>query len=135
MHDMRPSISHGYSDFQEQQEIVSTSRIAAKYNEEIDRDSAYEMLARKLSTTSEEFHIKTPAPNSSRSQPKNTSESPDIFTKISKNPLVKSVANTVVRKRVGSYLSSKIICLSISNCFYLYIFNYYIELNCVIYYN
>ncbi len=89
---------------QEQQDIVNASTIASKYDEVIDRDSAYEMLTRKLNPAT------ASQPTSPGNQPSGTSKGTgffDVLVAVTKNPLVKSVANTVVRGVLGAIMGSK----------------------------
>ena len=93
---------------QEQDELVSKSQIAARYNEVIDRESAYEMLNKKISGA-----IQANDENSNRPKGIDTKQQPansgimDTIEAVTKNPLVKSVANTVMRGLLGSILGTR----------------------------
>ncbi len=90
---------------QEQDEIVNKSQIASAYNQVIDRDSAYEMLNKKIAGA-----VQSNSENSNRPKGMEAeSEQPgflDTLSAVTKNPLVKSVANTVVRGLLGSILGT-----------------------------
>lgn len=73
------------------QQIVSASSIATKYNEVIDRESAFEILTNKLKAT-EETEEEKPQPKKSAKEEKSTIE------KISENTMVRQVGRTVVRE-------------------------------------
>jgi len=73
------------------QQIVSTSTIATKYNEIIDRESAFEILNAKLKTA-EEPEDETPQTKKTSKQEKSTIE------KISENTMVRQVGRTVMKE-------------------------------------
>jgi hypothetical protein len=73
------------------QSIVSASSIATKYNEVIDRESAFEILSKKLNSkndTDEE------APKSKKSQ----KEEKSTLEKLSENTMVRQVGRTVMKE-------------------------------------
>lgn len=78
--------------------ILNQSKLVAKYNQDVDSESAYEILTAKL----EEAAAKNP-PAENR---KNTKEEPSTFEKITNNTVVKSIArtagNTIVRSLLGA---------------------------------
>lgn len=75
------------------QQIVSSSAIATKYNEVIDRESAFEILTNKLKAAEEEeAEEEKPQPKKSAKEEKSTLE------KISENTMVRQVGRTVVRE-------------------------------------
>lgn len=79
-------------------EIVRNSRLVPKYNETIDRESAYEMLNRKLeiSTTQKDYPIpKYDPPKQPRGRPK---EEKSTFEKVLTSSTTKQIGNTVVRE-------------------------------------
>lgn len=71
------------------QEIVNKSAIATKYNEEIDRESAFEILSKKLHDTPSEEETERV---NSKKEEKSTLE------KISENTLVRQVGRTVMKE-------------------------------------
>ncbi len=73
------------------EEILRGSKIIKKYNEVINRESAFEMLTAKLNQAA----IAQPAPSSSSRAQK---EEPTFVEKAMKNPLVKQVSNTFIRE-------------------------------------
>jgi len=77
--------------------ILHHSKLAAKYNHDVDSESAYEILTEKLKEAAE-----NPAPETRR----NTKPEQTTFEKITGNPVVKSMArtagNTIVRSLLGA---------------------------------
>jgi DNA helicase HerA-like ATPase len=77
--------------------VVTSSFLAQKYAEELDRESAYEILEAKLQNAraedeSEEVEVK-PRPKTKTDKPE-----PSMVEKLSKNTMVRQVGNTVVRE-------------------------------------
>ncbi|HSN62309.1 MAG TPA: helicase HerA-like domain-containing protein, partial [Ferruginibacter sp.] len=80
--------------------INSKSKLVAKYSEEIDSNSAYEILTAKLEAAAQnEEEEKTDAKKTAK-------EAPTTFEKIANNTVVKSIArtagNTIVRSLLGA---------------------------------
>lgn len=76
-------------------EIISSSRLVPYYNREIDRESAYEMLGKKMES----------AVSGQRSNSKQGSggagkidRAPDILEEISKNPMARQLGRTLMRE-------------------------------------
>ncbi len=81
----------------EQDQIVASSDIAAHYNEVIDRQSAYEILNKKIATEkSDEDQPAAPAGKDSEGN-----SIVDTISAVSKNPLVKQVARELTRGVFG----------------------------------
>lgn len=82
-------------------DIVSGSKLAAKYNRTIDSESAYEMLTAKLEEAAQEAEVEKAKPSR-----KVVKEEPSGFEKIAGNSVVKSMmrtaGNTIVRSLLGS---------------------------------
>ena len=79
-------------------ELVKSSRLVSKYNETIDRESAYELLNRKLevSTKDKEFTLpKYETPKQPRGRQK---EEKSAFEKVLTSSTTKQIGNTVVRE-------------------------------------
>ncbi len=77
--------------------LVAQSRIAAKYNEVIDGESAYEILEKRLQQRlKDEAGEEAPAP-SPRTERKAKPE-PSTLDKVSKNTMVRQLGNTVLRE-------------------------------------
>jgi DNA helicase HerA-like ATPase len=88
-----PSSRMGVLSEEEIDSIVNRSNLAKEYNQSIDRESAYELLTGKIQ-----------APPESAVQKQQEEAGFDLLgtmNQVSKNPLVKSVANTVVRSLLG----------------------------------
>ena len=80
------------------QTLVSNSAMARKYNEVIDRESAFEILEKRLKEHEEseaegEEEDKKNDPSNTDSRP--TKEEPSTFEKLSKNTMVRQVGRTV----------------------------------------
>jgi hypothetical protein len=79
-------------------ELVRNSKLVVKYNEAIDRESAYEMLNKKLevSSTPKDFQLpKYDTPKQPRGRPK---EEKSTFEKVLTSSTTKQIGNTVVRE-------------------------------------
>jgi 2-oxoglutarate dehydrogenase complex dehydrogenase (E1) component-like enzyme len=76
----------------ELQALVSASSLAAKYNEVIDRESASEMLDKRLK---EHQEIDQPSPTKP-AKPKK--EEPGMLENISKNTMVRQLGRTALRE-------------------------------------
>ncbi|MEO6289000.1 MAG: helicase HerA-like domain-containing protein [Ginsengibacter sp.] len=80
--------------------IVGKSRIVAKYNQSVDRESAYEILSDKLQQASENNVQTVP------SAVKNQKPEPSMLEKVADNTILKSMmrtaGNTIVRSILGS---------------------------------
>ena len=82
---------------EELERVHSSSMLGIKYNEAIDRASAYEILEAKLKNAKaeseeEEVEVKTKARTSKEK------EEPSVAEKLSKNTMVRQVGNTVMRE-------------------------------------
>lgn len=82
--------------------IVSRSKLAAKYNQVIDSQSAYEILTAKLEEAAENAQEST----DSKAAKKAEKEEPSTFEKVANNTIVKSMVrtagNTIVRSLLGA---------------------------------
>jgi len=76
------------------QQIVSASAIAPKYNEVIDRESAFEILNAKLKAA-EETETATPVETKAK---KSTKEEKSTIEKLSENTMVRQVGRTVMKE-------------------------------------
>jgi len=79
-------------------ELVRTSRLVSKYNNTVDRESAYELLNRKLeiSTKDKDFTLpKYETPKQPRGRPK---EEKSTFEKVLTSSTTRQIGNTVVRE-------------------------------------
>jgi len=81
----------GILSSEEIQQVVGTSTIASKYNEVIDRESAFEILSKKLQATEvEEQETKT--------ETKSKKEEKSTLEKLSENTMVRQVGRTVMKE-------------------------------------
>ncbi len=79
-------------------ELVRSSRLVSKYNETIDRESAYELLNRKLEVSSKDKEFSLPryeTPKQPRGRPK---EEKSTFEKVLTSSTTRQIGNTVVRE-------------------------------------
>ncbi|MFN0032724.1 MAG: helicase HerA-like domain-containing protein, partial [Flavobacteriales bacterium] len=84
---------------EEMDRVIGASMLAIKYNEETDRESAYEMLEAKLNNAKkdedeEEIEV-TPKERRTTTKEK---EDPSVIERMTKNTMVRQVGNTVVRE-------------------------------------
>ncbi len=81
-------------------DLVSKSKLVLKYNQEVDRESAYEILTAKLNIAVANTAASS-SPTNSKSQPETS-----IIEKVVDNTIVKSMmrtaGNTIVRSLLGS---------------------------------
>ncbi|MBK8338704.1 MAG: DUF853 family protein [Flavobacteriales bacterium] len=73
--------------------LVAQSDLADKYNEVIDRESAFEILEKKLKGAEEAKEVDTRP-----KEPKPTRKEPSVIEGLSKNTMVRQVGNTIVRE-------------------------------------
>ncbi len=85
---------------QEQDEIVNNSSIARSYNEEIDRNSAYEMLKNKIQPDSAP-PVKTVEKPGKKVEEDGGLDISKRIAEVSKNPVVKQVARELTRGLMG----------------------------------
>ncbi len=78
---------------------VATSKIANKYNEVIDRKSAYEILTKKIEKLQNQEEA--PSPVKKRTSPK-TKEEPGMIETLSKNTMVRQIGRTIFRELTRS---------------------------------
>jgi len=83
----------GVLSSEEIQQIVSSSSIATKYNEVIDRESAFEILSAKLNSTAEENNEEKP-----QEKKKPAKEEKSTIEKLSENTMVRQVGRTVMKE-------------------------------------
>lgn len=74
--------------------ILATSQLVKKYNQAVDRESAYEILTQQLQAQ------QTPAndPDFKQPQPKRVGEPDSLIESLSKNTMVRRLGNTLVRE-------------------------------------
>jgi hypothetical protein len=90
----------------EQEEIVRRSPLADRYNETVDRESAYEILKGKLNRSPEAESSSPEAPERERPTEKERAGGGilDSLVSATKNPLVKTVARELTRGLLGAFL-------------------------------
>lgn len=82
------------------EQLVSRSALTGKYNQVMDRNSAYEILQQKLGEREmhQETEMERPIPQRPQGRP--TSE-PDVFGDIMKSPVTKTIARELTRGLLG----------------------------------
>ncbi|UCS92605.1 DUF853 domain-containing protein [Echinicola marina] len=92
---------------EEIQEIVQASKIASKYNEEIDRESAMEMLEKKIlkADLAVQNMEREAASEKGNSRSRHQKEE-NIFEEISKNTMVRQIGRTIFRELARSILGT-----------------------------
>src|SRR5690606_23213445 len=76
--------------------VMQKSKLAAKYNQDIDRESAFEILNQKILDSRTEIEEKSASEKPQKSATKK--EEPTAFEKLSKNTMVRQLGNTVLRE-------------------------------------
>jgi hypothetical protein len=79
-------------------QVLEKSVLKHKYNEEIDRESAYEKLTKKLEQAAEDQNIPV-EPKKSTSKPE-----PSLVETLSKNTMVRQMGRTLVRELARGFL-------------------------------
>jgi DNA helicase HerA-like ATPase len=93
-----PMSRMGVLNSEEIDRVVNSSLLAMKYNEEVDRESAYEILEAKIHNAkaeSEEEEQEAQVKERSKTKEK---EEPSVIERMTKNTMVRQVGNTVVRE-------------------------------------
>lgn len=78
---------------EELNQTIGTSQLVAKYNETIDRESAYEILNQKISSAAEDKEKEEEKPTKKKEK-----EEKSILEKASENTMVRQVGRTVVKE-------------------------------------
>ncbi|WP_075352651.1 helicase HerA-like domain-containing protein [Algoriphagus marinus] len=85
-------------------DLVSNSKLVNKYNQDIDRESAFEMLEKKMIQVEEEQQKATlPKPSLPRSKAK---EEESLIEELSKNTMVRQLGRTIFRELTRGILGS-----------------------------
>jgi hypothetical protein len=78
--------------------IVNASWLVKKYTEEVDRESAYEILEAKLNNARAEKEEDEVEASPAKTRTKEPKPEPSVLERASKNTMVRQVGNTVVRE-------------------------------------
>jgi DNA helicase HerA-like ATPase len=85
-------------------DLVSNSKLVGKYNQDIDRESAFEMLEKKMIQVEEEQQKATlPKPSLPRTRVK---EEESLIEELSKNTMVRQLGRTIFRELTRGILGS-----------------------------
>ncbi len=85
-------------------DLVASSDLVRIYNEEIDKETAYEILKKKMDKAAEEEHKiemegqKAKAEKEISSKRKSSKAEPSLFEKATKNTLVRQIGRTIFRE-------------------------------------
>lgn len=85
----------------EQDEQIQRSQIAVKYNQAVDRVSAYEMLSNKIQQQAEPEITEQPKQVQQPVQRTSTTKEKSVIEQISSNPLAKTLFREVTRGLLG----------------------------------
>jgi DNA helicase HerA-like ATPase len=91
VHLRAPMSRIGVLTAEELNQTIGASHLVAKYNETIDRESAYEILNKKIESAAEEE-------KEDHEKPKKKKEEKSVLEKASENTLVRQVGRTVVKE-------------------------------------
>ena len=93
VHLKAPSSRIGVLNNEDLNGIISSSALISKYNQSIDRESAYEMLTKKINPTNETQVTKEVAP-----KPGKQKEEKSTLEKVSENTMVRQVGRVVMKE-------------------------------------
>jgi uncharacterized protein len=96
-HMRAPQSRMGILNSEEIDRVLQWSQLISKYNEKIDRESAYELIEAKLQNAKKE-ESEDDVEVSERKQKNTVKEEPNLIERMSKNTMVRQVGNTVVRE-------------------------------------
>jgi uncharacterized protein len=103
VHMVAPTSRMGVLTESEMESAIGKSDLISKYNKEIDRESAYEMLEKKLKKYADEDEAEEDEKVEVRTTKKEKSE-PSMIDKISKNTMVRQVGRTVGKELMRGLL-------------------------------
>jgi len=78
--------------------VIASSKIASRYNQEIDRESAYEILTKRLQEHAASVTAEPTSKISSKTSRTSQKEEKSVLEKMSKNTMVRQLGNTVLRE-------------------------------------
>jgi uncharacterized protein len=103
VHMVAPMSRMGVLTDSEMENAIDKSDLISKYNEEIDRESAYEMLEKKLKKYSNDEAAEVEEKEEEKTTKKEKTE-PSMMDKISKNTMVRQVGRTVGKELMRGLL-------------------------------
>lgn len=87
--------------------VVENSALVYKYNQDIDRESAFEMLEKKMAELEEtQKKAELPGPKASTRTTKRTTEEVSLIEELSKNTMVRQLGRTIFRELTRGILGS-----------------------------
>lgn len=81
--------------------LLSGSELVSKYNQEVDRESAYEILTKKINSATQDTHqeeMKEQQKKATTSSSRPVKEEPSLLESVSKNTMVRQVGRTIFRE-------------------------------------
>ncbi|WP_200978849.1 helicase HerA-like domain-containing protein [Echinicola sp. 20G] len=87
-------------------DLVDGSQLVLKYNQNIDRESAYEMLGRKISHSEENAKEAGEAVQQASRKANRKKEEDSFFEEISKNTMVRQIGRTIFRELTRSIMGT-----------------------------
>ncbi len=97
VHLRAPKSRMGVLNQEEIDRVIQYSFLAPKYNEEVDRESAYEILNAKISNAKAQTEAEEVEAPKARTKVAEKKE-PNVMEQLSKNTMVRQVGNTVMRE-------------------------------------
>jgi DNA helicase HerA-like ATPase len=89
------------------EQLVNSSDLVSKYNSDIDHDSAFEMLERKMMhVQKEQEQAPLPGPSSTARTSSRTKEDESLIEELSKNTMVRQLGRTLFRELARGILGS-----------------------------
>jgi len=87
--------------------VVQNSALVYKYNQDIDRESAFELLEKKMADLEEiQKKAELPGPKASTTTSRTTSNDDSLFAELSKNTMVRQLGRTIFRELTRGILGS-----------------------------
>lgn len=89
------------------EQLVASSDLVYKYNKEIDHDSAFEILERKMQSVQDaQEKAQLPGPSSAGRAPTRTKEDESFIEELSKNTMIRQMGRTLFRELARGILGS-----------------------------
>ncbi|SFB07731.1 helicase HerA-like domain-containing protein [Algoriphagus aquimarinus] len=87
--------------------VVQNSALVYKYNQDIDRESAFELLEKKMADIEEiQKKAELPGPKASTTTSRRTTKDDSLFAELSKNTMVRQLGRTIFRELTRGILGS-----------------------------
>ena len=88
-------------------EVIGNSALVYKYNQDIDRESAFELLEKKMAELEEtQKKAELPGPKTATKTSRRTKEDESLIEELSKNTMVRQIGRTIFRELTRGILGS-----------------------------